>query len=453
MVHCFEILGQRLIFDPASGGLHAVDDVAWDVVSSLTEGKPVPPKYPPAVVAEVLREVEELKSAGSLFTPDKGRELYTPPDFSPKSLCLMVAQECNMRCAYCFAGEGNYGGGGLMSRETALKAVDYLLEASGSVRAVEIDFFGGEPLLNFHVVKAVVAYGTERARVTGKEISFTLTTNALLLDEEKTRFLLEREINVVLSLDGREEVHDRFRRFPDGSCSYHAVLEKAKRFFSAWAAEPRSSYCYLRGTYTRMNLDFSRDFRHLVGEGFTAISLEPVVSEPEAPYAILPEHAPVAASEYEILVKQYLSFRERGTPVRFFHFELDPAGGPCLTKRLTGCGAGFAYLAVGVDGRLYPCHQFVGMGEFCVGDVDKGVSRNDVVDSFRHAHVYNKPCAACWARFFCGGGCHAAAYRVNGDILQPYEVGCILMRKRLECALYIQTQEPRKIFRNAGENG
>ncbi|MEW6572280.1 MAG: thioether cross-link-forming SCIFF peptide maturase [Bacillota bacterium] len=441
MVHCFEMLGQKLVFDPVSGGVHAVDDVAWDVISSLSKGEPAPPEYPPALVAEVLGEVEELKAGGSLFTPDRGRELYTPPDFAPKSLCLMVAQECNMRCAYCFAGEGNYGGGGLMSRETAFKAVDYLLEAAGSAGAVEIDFFGGEPLLNFPVVMAVVDYGIERARVNGKEISFTLTTNALLLDEQKARFLLERGINVVLSLDGREEVHDRFRRFPDGSCSYRAVFEKSKRFFQAWAAAPRSSYCYLRGTYTRMNLDFSQDFRHLAREGFTAVSLEPVVSRPENPYAILPEDVPAAVYEYENLTRQYLDFRRKGTPVRFFHFELDPAGGPCLTKRLTGCGAGFAYLAVGVDGRLYPCHQFVGVGEFCIGDIDSGISRKDIVNCFRYAHVYNKPCAACWARFLCGGGCHAAAYTVNGDILKPYEVGCALMRKRVECALYIQAQQ------------
>lgn len=441
MIHCFEMRGQKFVFDPVSGGLHAVDGAAWDAIVSFARGEPVPPEHPPALVDEVVREIKELKAAGALFTPDRGRELYTPPDFSPKSLCLMVAQECNMRCAYCFAGEGNYGGGGLMSQATAFAAVDYLLGASGCVRTVEIDFFGGEPLLNFPVVKAVVDYGAERAKAEGKEISFTLTTNALLLDEKKTSFLLERGINVVLSLDGREEVHDRFRRFPDGSRSYRAVLEKAKRFFSAWAAAPRSSYCYLRATYTRLNLDFSRDFCHLAGEGFTTVSLEPVVSRPEEPYAILPEDVPAAVSEYENLTQEYLALKRKGTPVRFFHFELDPAGGPCLTKRLTGCGAGFAYLAVGVDGRLYPCHQFVGMGEFCIGDIENGVRRNDVVNCFRHAHVYNKPCATCWARFFCGGGCHAAAYLVHGDVLKPYEVGCALMRKRIECALYLQAQQ------------
>lgn len=442
MVHCFEILGQKLVFDPVSGGLHAVDDAAWDVVFAFSKGAPAPSKYPPALVEEVLHEVEQVKAGGSLFTPDRGRELYTPPGFSPKSLCLMVAQECNMRCAYCFAGEGNYGGAGLMTEETAFKAIEFLLVHSGPTRSVEVDFFGGEPLLNFPVVRAVVNYGTERAKAQGKEISFTLTTNALLLDEEKTRFLLDRGVNVVLSLDGRREVHDRFRRFPDGSGSYDRVLANARWFFLEWAAAPRSSYCYVRGTFTRENLDFTRDFRHLADLGFTAVSLEPVVALSEEAHAIRAADLAAAAAEYERLVEAYLDLRRQGRPVSFFHFELDPAGGPCLTKRLTGCGAGFAYVAVGVDGRLYPCHQFVGMDRFCIGDIDNGMRRTDIVDSFRRAHVYNKPCASCWARFLCGGGCHAAAQMVNGDLLRPYEVGCALMRKRLECALYVRANEP-----------
>ncbi|HIE12409.1 MAG TPA: SPASM domain-containing protein, partial [Desulfotomaculum sp.] len=326
------------------------------------------------------------------------------------------------------------------------KAIDFLLTHSGPTRAVEVDFFGGEPLLNFPVVRAAVEYGTAQAKARNKEISFTLTTNALLLDEEKTRFLLERGINVVLSIDGREEVHNRFRRFPQGGPSYAVVLQRIKQFFSAWASVPRSSYCYLRGTFTRMNLDFSLDFAHLAAAGFTHISLEPVVAKPEEPYAIRKEDLPAVTAEYERLTERYIGLRRQGKPVRFFHFELDPAGGPCLTKRLTGCGAGFAYVAVGVDGRLYPCHQFVGTEQFCIGDIDNGMCRTETVDLFRHAHVYNKPCANCWARFFCGGGCHAAAQMVNGDLLRPYEVGCALMRKRLECALYIRANEPGQIF-------
>lgn len=436
MVHCFKMGGQKLIFDPVSGGLHVVDGVAWEIISSLAEGRPLPAGYPPEAVAEVLQEVEELRAAGSLFTPDRGREHYAPPVFAPKSLCLMVAQECNLRCTYCFAGEGTYGGGGLMPEEVAFKAVDFLLAHSGSVRAVEVDFFGGEPLLNFPVVKAVVDYGLEKARALGKEISFTLTTNAVLLDEPRACFLLERGINVVLSLDGRREVHDRFRRFPDGSGSYDRVLANARRFFLAWAAGPRSAYCYVRGTFTRENLDFTRDFCHLADLGFTAVSLEPVVASPAAPYAIRAVDLAAAEAEYERLVEAYLDLRHRGKPVRFFHFELDPAGGPCLTKRLTGCGAGFAYLAVGVDGRLYPCHQFVGTEEFSLGDLERGVARPGLVEAFRRAHVYNKPCVHCWARFFCGGGCHAAAYAATGSIMKPSAIGCALMRKRLECALY-----------------
>ena len=437
MVHLFESGGRKLVFDPVSGALHAVDELAWEVIGALARGGTVGAGRPD--VAAVLTEIKTLTAQGSLFTPDRGPALYTPPPFSPKSLCLMVAQECNLRCAYCFAGEGSYGGGGLMPEEVAFKAVDFLLAHSGAVRTVEVDFFGGEPLLNFPLITAVVDYGTETARAHGKEISFTVTTNALLLDEGKTRFLLEKGVNVVLSLDGRQEVHDRFRRFPDGSGSYDRVLANARRFFREWAAAPRSSYCYIRGTFTRENLDFARDFCHLTELGFTAISLEPVVVSPAEPYAIRGADLAATGAEYERLAEAYLDLWRRGKPVRFFHFEFDPAGGPCLTKRLTGCGAGFSYVAVDVDGRLYPCHQFVGQPAFILGDLATGTVRQEVVEVFRHAHVYNKPaCSACWARFLCGGGCHAAAYLVNGDITKPYAIGCSLMRKRLECALYLQ---------------
>lgn len=438
MVYQFAMGGLKLVFDPVSGALHTVDDLAWEVIRALAAGGELPGDYPAPAVAGVIEEIEELKAKGFLFTPDQGRELYTPPPFAPKSLCLMVAQECNLRCTYCFAGGGSYGGGGLMSEAVAFKAVDFLLAASGSVRAVEIDFFGGEPLLNFSVVTAVVDYATEKAKAHGKEISFTLTTNGLLLDAAKSRYLLEKGINVVLSLDGRPEVHDRFRCFPNGAGSYAPVLANCRQFFQTWAQVPRSSYCYIRGTYTRFNLDFAADFCHLVEEGFTAISLEPVVARLEEPFAIREEDLPRASAEYERLAAHYLDFWRQGKPVRFFHFELDPTGGPCLTKRLTGCGAGFSYVAVSVDGRLYPCHQFVGEEAFCLGDVAAGAVRQEVIDAFRYAHVYNKPtCTACWARFFCGGGCHAAAYLVNGDIRKPNAISCALMRKRAECALYL----------------
>jgi uncharacterized protein len=245
------------------------------------------------------------------------------------------------------------------------------------------------------------------------------------------------DINTVLSIDGREEVHDRFRRFPGGGGSYRRVLTNAKRYYTAWEGSARSSYCYVRGTYTRANTDFTRDFRRLVEEGLPSISLEPVVAPAEALYAIRIEDLPLVAAEYKRLAEQYLDFRRRGMPVRFFHFELDPAGGPCLTKRVTGCGAGYAYLAVSANGRLYPCHQFVGNEAFCIGDLNHGVCRPEVVNAFRQAHVYNKPCAACWARFYCGGGCHAAAYTANGTIYKPSEIACSLVQRRLECALYV----------------
>ncbi len=240
----------------------------------------------------------------------------------------------------------------------------------------------------------------------------------------------------MLSIDGRKHVHDRLRRLPGGRGSYDRTLQNAKRYFASWAGAPRSSYCYVRGTYTRFNLDFTEDFAHLVEEGLTAVSLEPVVAGPGEAYAVREEDLAGAAAEYERLAGRYLDYRRQERPVRFFHFELDPAGGPCLTKRVTGCGAGFCYLAVAVDGRLYPCHQFVGDEGFCLGDL-KGRRADILIEAFRQAHVYNKPCRACWARFYCGGGCHAAAYAANGTIFAPDAIACELMRRRLECSLYV----------------
>ncbi|RDV84560.1 thioether cross-link-forming SCIFF peptide maturase [Ammonifex thiophilus] len=448
MVHLFCLRGEKLAFDPVSGSLHQLDEAAWRVLSLLLEGKD--PRAEGKELEEACREVEELRSEGLLFTPDHFSSLYEPPPFAPKSLCLMVAQACNLRCSYCFAGEGDYGAAGIMPEEVARAAVDFLLESAGPRRAVEIDFFGGEPLLNFPVVVATVRYGKQRARELGKEISFTLTTNAVLLDEEKERFLLEEEVNLVLSLDGRPEVHDRFRRFPDGTGSYQRVLPNIRRCYQNWASRPRSSYCYLRGTFTRMNLDFSRDFKHLVEQGFRHISLEPVVAPPSAPHALREEDLPRLLAEYEELLSEYLERWRRGEEVYFFHFELDPAGGPCLNKRLTGCGAGFSYVAVDVKGDLYPCHQFVGKEEFRLGSLKEGLTRPDLVDEFRHAHIYRKtPCSSCWARFLCGGGCHAAAYFTNDSLLKPYSLGCALMRRRLECALYALAHKKAWVLSNS----
>ncbi|MEW6183253.1 MAG: thioether cross-link-forming SCIFF peptide maturase [Bacillota bacterium] len=440
MVHCFTIGGKKLVYDPVSGALHEVDDKAYELINSLAEGKDLA-HCPESEFREVLAEIRELKASDQLFTPDPGRELFSPPGFTPKALCLMVAQACNLRCDYCFAGEGTYGGSGLMTEKTALGAVDFLFRESGSSRTVEVDFFGGEPLLNFSVIVAVVEYAKEKAAACGKNISFTVTTNALLLDQAKTDYLLETGVNVVLSIDGREKVHDRFRRFPDGMGSYDRVLDGVKAFYRRWSASPRSSYCYLRGTYTRMNPDFAADFCHLAGLGFKDISLEPVVTGADEPYSICGgADLTAVAAEYERLAECYLGFRRKKKQVRFFHFELDPAGGPCLTKRVTGCGAGFSYLAVSADGRLYPCHQFVGKEEFCIGDLRAGVQKPDIIEAFRRAHVYNKPCASCWARFYCGGGCHAAAHAANGTIFQPSPSACSLIRRRIECALYVLSE-------------
>ncbi|MGO0123450.1 thioether cross-link-forming SCIFF peptide maturase [Desulfothermobacter acidiphilus] len=434
-MHLFTLRGEKLAYDPVSGSLHQLDEPAWRALTLWLRGED--PLDLGGELAEAGRELEELRAQGLLFAPDDFASLYHPPVFAPKSLCLMVAQACNLRCSYCFAGEGDYGATGLMPVEVARAAVDFLLESSGPRREVELDFFGGEPLLNFPVVQETIRYGKRRARERGKRISFTLTTNAVLLDEVRERFLLQEEVNLVLSVDGRPEVHDRVRRFPDGSGSYRQVMSNIERCYREWAARPRSSYCYLRGTFTRFNLDFASDFAHLFDLGFRHISLEPVVAPPSAPYALKEEDLPLLLREYERLLELYLRCWERGDKVYFFHFELDPDGGPCLTKRLSGCGAGFAYVAVDIQGDLYPCHQFVGREEFRLGHLETGLARPELVESFRQAHVYRKgSCSSCWARFLCGGGCHASAYFANGDLLTPYAIGCRLMQGRLECALY-----------------
>jgi len=444
MIHKFTVNGERFVLDVNSGALHLVDGLVWDLLDDdfprRTRDELVArcaPKYPPDEAAEAIAEIERLVAEGALFSEDLLRGSWElPGDEIVKALCLHLAHDCNLSCRYCFGAQGSFAGPrSLMPAEVGRRAIDFLLASCGPRRHVEIDFFGGEPLLNFSVLRELVAYGRDRAARLGKEIKFTVTTNAVLLTKKTGDYLAENQISVILSLDGRRPVHDRMRVFPGGDGSYDLVVNNISRFLEA---HPEVDY-YLRGTFTRANLDFAGDVLHLADLGFDKISVEPVVASPEESYALREEDLPLVFAEYERLAAELVSRARRGREIDFYHFNIDLAGGPCLPKRLSGCGAGGEYLAVTPQGDLYPCHQFVGRPDYWLGDVARGVVRSDLRAMFRRAHIYNKEgCSECWARFYCSGGCHASAQAFNGDIHKPYKLACRYMQKRLECALYFQ---------------
>ncbi|HZK25897.1 MAG TPA: thioether cross-link-forming SCIFF peptide maturase [Oscillospiraceae bacterium] len=442
MVHTFKMHDLNLALDVESGALHILDDASYYAVEMLIKGAaPLEVKqalaaaFGQAMAEQVAAEIADLQTQGLLFSEKRALDLTT--DDAVKALCLNLAHECNMRCTYCFASEGHYGGTrGLMPLDTAKEAVDFLLRASKERRHCEIDFFGGEPTLNFDVLKETVAYGREQAAKLDKVLKFTITTNALHLTEEMISFINDEQLSLVLSLDGREAVHDRFRVLPSGAGSWRQVLANCQKIV---AGRQDNNY-YLRGTYTRHNLDFAEDVKEMVRHGFTSLSLEPVVLAAEAEQALQQEDLPSLFAEYEKLVALLWDWEQEGKKIYFFHFELDLHQGPCAKKRALGCGAGNAYLAVTPDGKIYPCHQFADQAEFCAGQVATGVdsdslNRFQVVDS-----VEKEACRDCFARFFCGGGCHAAAWNINHDFLKPYALGCELHRKRVECGLYLQAK-------------
>lgn len=452
MLHKFIFDGTRIVLDVHSGAVHEVDELAWELLEKyeqVTEAELIEGtrgRYDPVEVGETLEEIKELEQSGLLFSPDPYRGQYSPrKEIVTKALCLHLAHSCNLGCRYCFAGQGRFGGDEqLMLLETGRAAIDFLIERSAGRKHLEIDFFGGEPLLNFEVLKELVYYGAQRAGERDKVFKFTVTTNALILNRKISHFLNDHDISVVLSLDGRQEVHDRMRPFPGGAGSYEIVSARIKSF-----VDSRQNEDYIiRGTYTRHNLDFCNDVLHMADLGFKHLSVEPVVAPEEAPYAIRREDLPMIFSQYEELTRELLRRREAGEPLDFYHFNIDLEGGPCLQKRLTGCGAGHEYLAVAPNGDLYPCHQFVGRSEYLMGNVFNGRVRPDLVDAFRRAHIYNKEgCAGCWAKFYCSGGCHANAEAANGSIYKPHELGCSLARKRLECALYLKLQESQQNYK------
>jgi uncharacterized protein len=442
-IHKFNLNGMYIVLDINSGAVHVVDEIVYDIMDSFTGSndqevvEALCEKYSEAEVREVLSELRELIAGEVLFAP----VLDVPPTFSQKplvkSLCLHIAHDCNLRCGYCFAGTGDFGHDrGFMTAEVGFRAVDFIIENSGARRHCEIDFFGGEPLMNFDVVKQIVDYVHKREAETGKIFKLTLTTNGVLLNEEISAYLNAQNISLVLSLDGRKNVHDNMRPFANGSGSYDYVLKNFRKTVDLRGGE---NY-FLRGTFTAYNLDFAADVLDMADQGFNLLSVEPVVAK-EGDYALTEEHLPRLYLEYEKLAAEYLTRKLAGNGFEFFHFNVDINNGPCVAKRLSGCGAGHEYFAVTPKGELYPCHQFVGRDEYLLGTVFDGVQNTKMPQEFRQAHVLNKPeCSACWARFYCSGGCHANAQLFNDDIKKPYKVGCALQKKRLECALMIQAR-------------
>ncbi len=450
MIHQYKNNGYNIILDVNSGSVHVVDDVAYDVIgmyekedrSAITEQ--ICEKYKdmgitPDELQELYGELEEMRADGTLFTEDTYKEGVI--DFKQrqtvvKALCLHIAHACNLSCRYCFAGEGEYRGDrSLMSYETGKKALDFLVANSGSRKNLEVDFFGGEPLMNFEVVKRLVAYGRSLEEKNDKHFRFTLTTNGVLLDDAIIEFANKEMDNIVLSIDGRKEVHDRMRPNKNGDGSYDLILDKFKKV----AASRNQTGYYVRGTFTHYNLDFVEDVLHLADEGFEQISVEPVVAGPEEPYAIREEDIPVICEGYDRLAKEMIKREKEGKGFNFFHYMIDLSGGPCVYKRLSGCGSGTEYLAVTPWGDLYPCHQFVGNDDFLLGNVDEGIVNDRIRDEFKLCNVYAKEeCRNCFARFYCSGGCAANAYNMHQRIDKPYEIGCELQKKRIECAIMIK---------------
>ncbi len=453
MIHCYQSNGYSIVMDVNSGAVHVVDDLVYQLVPLLeplvkekkdkgeildfVKAQQLP--YTEEETVEAVDEILLLAQEGQLYTEDiyenyidsfKNRETVV------KALCLHIAHDCNLACRYCFAEEGEYHGRrAIMSYEVGKKALDFLVANSGNRTNLEVDFFGGEPLMNWEVVKQLVAYGRSLEEEHHKKFRFTITTNGVLLNDEILEFVNKEMGNMVLSIDGRKEVHDRMRPHRGGQGSYDEIVPKFKK-----AAESRGQMnYYVRGTYTHYNTDFAKDVLHLADLGFKQISVEPVVAPETEDYAIREEDLPQLLAQYDELAEEMIKRRKEGNGFNFFHFMIDLEGGPCVAKRLSGCGSGTEYLAVTPWGDLYPCHQFVGNEDFLMGNVDEGVLRTDIRDEFKQCNVYAKEkCKDCFAKFYCSGGCAANSYNFTGNVNGSYDIGCELQRKRIECAIMIK---------------
>ena len=451
MVHQYKLNGYNIVLDTASGSVHAVDEVAYDIIEmyktstaeEITEA--ITKKYADVSTADVLECLEDiatLEEAGKLYSKDEYEELacnYKNNSKVIKALCLHVAHTCNLNCSYCFASQGKYQGDrAIMSFEVGKRAFDFLIENSGTRRNLEVDFFGGEPLMNWEVVKQLVAYARSIEKQYNKNFRFTLTTNGLLIDDEVIDFLNKEMSNVVLSLDGRRDVHDLFRKDYAGNGSYDRIVPKFKQLVEARGGKDY----YVRGTFTHNNVDFTNDILHMADLGFTELSMEPVVCAPSDPCALTAEDMPKIFEQYEILAKEMLKRKKEGRPFTFYHYMLDLKNGPCIYKRITGCGSGTEYMAVTPWGELFPCHQFVGDPKYSLGNIYDGITNTEIQDEFRSCNAYARPeCADCWARLYCSGGCAANAYHATGSINGVYEYGCELFKKRIECAVMMQVAE------------
>lgn len=443
MIHKYKFKDRYIVMDVNSGSVHVVTKIVYDILDHYDSQDEagillrLQDSYPSEDIKEAIEEIQELIDQGLLYTDDSqiSMDMLEGRGAVIKAMCLHVAHDCNMACKYCFGDKGAFTGErSLLSFETGKKAIDFLLSHSGSRHNLELDFFGGEPLMNYDVVKELVLYGREAEKAYGKNIRFTITTNGLLLDSEKDDFINANMENVILSIDGRPEVNDAMRVTPNGKGTYEIITKNFLRF-----VEKRKGTYYVRGTFTADNLDFSEDVKHLVDKGFRNVSVEPVVTDLTHSYALRESHIEQICAEYDKLADLYLDYHEKGKKFDFFHFNINLDQGPCVVKRVSGCGAGTEYVAVAPEGDIYPCHQFVGDSDFVLGNVEDDLFENRLYDTFNQAHIYNKEaCLDCWARFYCSGGCHANAYHSNGTILIPYEIGCALERKRVECSIGIQ---------------
>ncbi len=449
MIHQFKFQNLNIVLDVCSGSIHAVDDIAYDIIASYeSEEKDalvsrVYDKYKSDVtkdeVYECYDQITELKERGKLFSKDTfspmAGELKARTSGVLKALCLHIAHSCNLNCSYCFASQGRYHGErALMSYETGKRALDFLVENSGTRRNLEVDFFGGEPLMNFDVVKKLVEYARSIEKGKNKNFRFTLTTNGVLIDDDVIDFANREMSNVVLSLDGRREVHDRFRVDYSGRGSFDTIVPKFQKLVNARGGK---NY-YMRGTFTHYNPDFLEDIKAMLDLGFTELSMEPVVTSPESPSALTESDKPIVFEQYEKLAKLMLRRDKEGKPFTFYHYMLDIKGGPCIYKRISGCGSGTEYMAVTPQGDLYPCHQFVGDEKFKLGDIYHGVDNKEIQNEFYSCNVYaREECRDCWARLYCSGGCAANAYHATGSVKGIYKYGCDLFKKRMECAIAV----------------
>lgn len=456
MIHKFKMFEDNVVLDVNSNSVYLFDDIAFEVLDYYEKFEieyiinELKHKYNSNDIRDVYEEITQLKCDGSLFVDENYESMIKPStdELTIKALCLHVAHDCNLRCRYCFASDGNYKGQrSLMNYNTGKAAIDFVINNSGTRRNIEIDFFGGEPLLNFEIVEQLVEYSKKRGKECSKNFRFTITTNAVSLNEKIKNYINNNMSNVVLSIDGRRDVNDKMRIGVDGKGSYDKIINKIKDM----ANSRKQDNYYVRGTFTRNNIDFAKDVLHLANEGFKQISIEPVVAGNETDYCLRQEDIPVVLKEYERLAKEYLERKKRGQEFNFFHFMIDLDNGPCAVKRVSGCGAGVEYVAITPEGDIYPCHQFVGVEGFKIGNVFEGVIKKETVEEFSNSNIRTKKdCQDCWAKYFCSGGCAANAFSFNNDINIPYSLACELQKKRIECAIWVncsskevlQTKEP-----------